>query len=116
MKMKTSELSGSALDWAVAEALGMQPEIRGGSPCCESETFVGKWPIPSWSARWSQGGPLIEAMVVDIENDGEWSAYCFSIEDDQAATMAGNTPLIATCRAIVAAKLGDEVDVPDELL
>ena len=110
MRIKTSELEGAALDWAVAMAIcpesfktdqkdsnGLYPWstgwLRNGSP----------------STDWSQGGPLIEWYYVDVES-GPWSAYY------GRKTMHGDSPLIAVCRAIVAAKLGDEVDVPDELL
>ena len=95
MKIKTSELEGAALDWAVAKVVGVDV----------SSTSI---PIFCPSTNWSQGGPLIERYYIDIES-GPWSAYY------GGQTMHGDSPLIAACRAIVAAKLGDVVEVPEEL-
>ena len=43
---------------------------------------------------------------------------CGFIEDDETNTLlfSGPTPLVAAMRCYVASKLGDEVEVPDELL
>lgn len=49
------------------------------------------------------------AMIGDAV--GEWMA---TATYDDGLCLA-DTPLIAACRAIVAAKLGDVVEVPDEL-
>jgi hypothetical protein len=94
--MKTSELTGAALDWAVAK--------------CE-EFDNGDW-LPDYSTDWAAGGPIIEreciAMFVEYPND--WCAT------DGNRRMAGETPLIAAMRCYVASKLGDEVEMPEELL
>ncbi len=37
-------------------------------------------------------------------------------DGNYAALVKGERPLIAVCRAVVATKLGDEVDIPDELM
>ena len=95
-KIKTSELQGAALDWAVAKAVGVDV----------SSTTI---PIYRPSTNWMHLGPLIERHEVEIEA-GPWSACC------GIKTMHGDTILEAACRAIVAAKLGNEVDVPEELV
>ena len=110
-KIKTSELQGAALDWAVAEAVGLSVtrELNGWHQVEEGSICLG-WVGVNYrpSTNWSQGGPLIERHEVEIEA-GPWSACC------GIKTMHGDTILEAACRAIVAAKLGDEVDVPEEL-
>lgn len=139
MKIKTSELTGAALDWAVAIAEGwtitsVPKDIDGNYagevlvPHGYSEEFKftprGEVPINyfvsrrKWSSDWSQGGPLIEKYTIGLNlHWGEWGAWirgtCYESNDPDAYAA---TPLIAACRAIVAAKLGDEVDIPEDLL
>ena len=101
--MKTSELTGAALDWAVAK--------------CEGELEY--WPQIEYSTDWTQGGPIIEREGVSIVQQGdaaEWvaSVYDHSAEDWRLHT-TGPTPLIAAMRCYVASKMGDEVEVPEEL-
>ena len=67
------------------------------------------------STDWAQGGPIIEREGIDVMpmfhfKPTGWQAQvpgtCYS----------GPTPLIAAMRCFVASKLGDEVDVPAEVL
>ena len=70
-----------------------------------------------WAERWAQGGPIIERERIDLNYDpGEkmWTAHWFG--EAEYTVYWGLTPLIAAMRCFVASKLGDEVDVPDELL
>ena len=114
--MKTNELIGPALDWAVAKAT--LPPDRTPEPSfvdlCVRRNFCP-------SEAWEQGGPIIERIKgfqfkqwlesrpescceVHIHNyEGDWIQF-------------GPTPLIAAMRCYVASKLGDEVEVPAELL
>lgn len=102
MKIKTSELVGAALDWAVAKCEGLdywQPDIG------PSE--------PAYSTNWSQGGPIIEREKIAIKENGY--GYWFA-KIDEGRWMRGPTPLIAAMRCFVASKLGDKVDVPEGLV
>mgnify|MGYP006053894009 CR=1 FL=1 len=147
--MKTSELIGTALDWAVAKAAGLKVHVG----------FQVVFYVPHrkrshyrWapSDNWKQGGPIIERANVTIiraDDDYEvaakgftttkripqWFAECsqwtghstttsyegenmeptFMISEDG---YYGTTPLIAAMRCFVASKLGEEVDIPQELL
>lgn len=122
MKINTSELSGVALDWAVAMAVGMTPSTFSGGMISYGEVSVRvNHGLDTWSPStdWSQGGPLIERFRVDIitERAGMVAAYsCGEEYQPLTSDYYGSTALIATCRAIVAAKLGDEVDVPEGLV
>lgn len=105
--MKTSELTGAALDWAVAKCEGMNDEV-----CFEdAEQFVLLYhdfiePMFHFSDDWAQGGPIIEREKMGV----------FPTHDGWAAGMqSGPTPLIAAMRCYVKSQLGDEVDVPSEL-
>ena len=110
--MKTNELTGAALDWAVAKC--EQPEWWDNFP---DEMAKGNLDMDgegaySPSTDWSQGGPIIERERLDIYGyDGEnWCA-----NDNLRATQYGPTPLIAAMRCYVASKLGDEVEIPKEI-
>ena len=106
MKIKTSELTGAALDWAVAMA----------------ENWAGAdFEVKPYSTDWSRGGPIIERerLQVTTERNGTWiCSIPFAVEIGgyrKYIFTHGPTPLIAAMRCYVASKLGDEVDVPEEL-
>ena len=96
--MKTSELTGIALDWAVDKAQGRF--------CL--------YPCASYSTDWAQGGPIIEQekIAVNYDHTGRridcWTAACpFS------PSISGPTPLIAAMRCYVTSKLGDDIEIPE---
>lgn len=121
--MKTSELTGAALDWAVAKAQGRTDVTirRGmcgitgwtGGDYNGHNTWTGWYP----STNWAQGGPISEREKIDTHwDDGVWYAKHPSIRPRSRSYRTGPTELIAKMRCYVASKLGDEVDVPEELL
>jgi len=103
--MKTSELTDRALDWAVAEALGTVHKNEDGQ-------YHSWWP----STDWSQGGPIIER-----EGIGLWRGYTPTLAwvankpKGIPFEQHGPTPLVAAMRCYVASKLGDEIEIPEEL-
>jgi hypothetical protein len=104
-KIKTEELTGAALDWAVAK--------------CEGEYLAGykvEWRnnrANKYSTDWSQGGPIIERECIAIDFDGKvWTAS----HNERPICYSAKTPLIAAMRCYVASKMGDTVDIPAELL
>lgn len=108
MRCALADLIGPALDWAVAKAAGVRVEI-GDGPTLTMKSDKDYW-FPS--TDWSQGGPIIERIVTKLEDYGDaWSA-----EGPDAPEQYGPTPLIAAMRCYVASKLGDEINVPEELL
>jgi hypothetical protein len=116
--MKTSELTGLALDWAVTtietpEALrfGLEDWIEQR----RAHTRFGEY-LHRWSTSWSWAGPIIEREDICINRDDssrEWSAHRVG---DEFGAYWGPTPLIAAMRAYVSSKLGKHVDVPLELV
>lgn len=118
MKIKTSELTGAALDWAVAKCEGKGYELIGIRDDDDPKQF---WPHGRRpSTDWSQGGPIIDAMMKEgltLSQGGPDSgnARCWAKSEGRPGLYSGPTPLIAAMRCLVASKLGDEVDVPDEL-
>ena len=122
MKLKTSELQGAVLDWAVAK--------------CEQGEFMDEtwWADFShescYSTDWEEGGLIIEREKLGVwwathyvDDDGveygnHWYAEpgCTDDNADKPYRVAtGNTPLIAAMRCYVASKLGDEIELPKEL-
>ena len=119
--MRVSELTRTALDWAVAKCEG--------GDCLWYDTIATHWMTlngkdialsKGWaqsftpSTDWAQGGPIIEREKIEIfphEGDG-WGAM---INNDFEFNCC-ETPLIAAMRCYVASKLGDEVEIPAELL
>ena len=102
--MKVSELTGAALDWAVATCEGLdywEPEIGPSQP--------------EYSTDWAQGGPIIEREAIAHwpDEEGGWFA---SANEGRGKDFHGPTPLIAAMRCYVASVLGDEVEVPEELM
>ena len=130
MKLKTSELQGAVLDWAVAKCEGATEEWRSGAPflwdgvpCIRMyEHDVDYTP----STNWALAGPIIERENINVFMDDEkWAAYAsHSLPQNFYGTSKDpdwddgdeGSPLIAAMRCYVASVLGDEVEVPDELL
>lgn len=116
--MKTSELTGAALDWAVAKCEGWDDYDVHNSGAFELEkTSTGEC---LWlrcfepSTDWAQGGPIIEREKTASNYSAKRDCW-FAESYDEKHVEAGPTPLIAAMRCYVASKLGDEVNVPEEL-
>jgi hypothetical protein len=137
MKVKVSEAFGPVLDWMVAKGEGEDAEYvlpADQFTLLHNENGSGLY---CYSTDWSQGGPIIEregiatrrskgkwyAMLSDDLGDGEraqWTQFTFRNIPKGASTSRkcryeGPTQLIAAMRCYVASKLGDEVEVPNEL-
>jgi hypothetical protein len=105
--MKTSELSGIALDYAVAVA---ECDFR--SPC-DADRYNEHYFDNHYSWDWSLAGPIIERERIELRGDGDegWIA-CDNLNPEQT----GTTPLEAAMRCYVTSKLGEEVGIPEELI
>lgn len=149
MKVKTSDLIGPALDWAVAKCERLLEGDVFGRGCVKDTGFYkknkhggfepmllqsahDKWvrqcETYPWSKNqviwrpsvdWSQGGPIIGREHISVDNrkgdpcrafKGTPAHYEFSMFAPEGQ------PLIAAMRCFVASRLGDEVDIPEELL
>jgi hypothetical protein len=98
--MKTSELVGAQLDYAVGRAEerfdeldfeAIPPQFRGNI---------------NYSTDWALSGPIIERekIALFLNGNDEWAAT------DGIKNAVGDTPLIAAMRCYVASKLGDEIN------
>ena len=118
--MKTSELTGAALDWAVAKcegllALGWEDDM--GLLKITFSTGGAEYYAPS--IKWEQGGPIIEREGITVIHFGDdWEDKWQARRGDghwQGDLFGGSTPLIAAMRCYVASKLGDDIEIPTEL-
>jgi hypothetical protein len=115
--VKTSELTGPALDWAVAlvenriDKASLEP-FR----IIEGELhlrYCGAIQRATYgpSTEWAQGGPIIEQERLLLQPHGlSWKCSLGGLN-----WFKGPTPLIAAMRCYVASKLGDTVEIPNEL-
>ena len=122
-QIKVSETTPIQLDWLVSKCVGdfaLYHDIEDG------QRFLNLWVYSAFlkcSSLWSCGGPIVEreciatyasgACSVPPKNPDYWVAEILAT--DGMFTQFGPTPLIAACRCYVASKLGDTVDVPEEL-
>jgi hypothetical protein len=136
MKVKVSEATGHVLDWMVAKADNR--EVL--STICQKVYVADRSDGLSWlygpSKWWAEGGPIIEREGIGVYREclreypdyrpvpgATWEAIAglYLVGDHEAqgahgsAAEQGPTPLIAAMRCFVASRLGDEVDVPEEL-
>lgn len=119
--LRTCDLIGAALDWAVAKAQGFYEaeNCYGGISWFDRDglelvDYYGWNP----STDWNQGGPLIERndWALPYRATARYHLGKYESCTPGGFPHNGETPLIAACRAIVSAHLGDSVDVPAELV
>jgi len=110
--MKTSELTGAALDWAVAKCGFVQGTARS---LITSE-------VKPYSTDWAEADPIIKREGIefwtysaDVHEHGNFTAIKTAKHPSSTQHYSGSTPLIAAMRCFVASKLGDEVEIPKEL-
>lgn len=128
MKARASDLIGPNLDWAVATAEGFGPgymkniDLRynvSGKVTCMLVPINRGYVLWSPSTDWAQGGPIIEQKGISVEPWGSGDAYWMAQTYNEAGRVLqrqyGPTPLIAAMRCYVASKLGDEIEIPEEL-
>jgi hypothetical protein len=126
--MKTAELIGLPLNWAVVKCECAIPAAFKSIPALlNGSVRVFRGDISSYSepvspsTNWAHGGPIIEREEISISREFaaskvEWAAWTPApIRDDAEAFGYGPTPLIAAMRCYVASKLGDEVEIPKGL-
>ncbi len=111
-KINTADAKDAALDWLVAKCLGKNPSLfifqQTGALAREH----------NYSTDWSQGGPIIEREGISIQCRVQPYERCANLqnEDGKVFWADGPTLLIAAMRCFIQSKLGDTVEVPEELL
>lgn len=128
MKIATSELKGQLLDWAV-ESIEIA-RMRAAGEHVKEWWVEQKQTDPSpYSTDLLWGGAILDQYDISVwltfdglGSKGKWSAAMpgWFDEDDPTKPIEpeaayGDTRLEAGMRALVRDKLGDEVDIPEEL-
>lgn len=125
MRVKITEITGPALDWVVAQVVHADLQRTYGEPVFDPKTKriyqtqglrqIGVNYSPS--TNWTQGGPIIESNEIDLKSveEGVWQASNI-FDDMEWYHFLGYSPLEAAMRCHVAHKLGEEVEIPEELL
>lgn len=124
VEVKTQDLSGAALDWAVARAEGLKAAVFPSSPHYVYIDGSGFGCGPYHPHEyWAQGGLLLSKYLIDITVERKDLFFAYVCDDCGMPATSGEvygcfgpTHLIAACRAIVASVLGETVSVPKELL
>ena len=113
--MKTSELTGAALDWAVAKCEGYfdmgMASVHDG---VADVFYFGEAWTPS--TDWAQGGPIIEREGIGIwwathfvdDEGNEYGNHWYAEDKGGDHVQTGATPLIAAMRCYVASKQGEQ--------
>lgn len=136
--MKTSELKGAQLNYAVALAMGctFKESSIGAIHAFKDGRFIGGFvgktergvAMPDRgfypSTSWENGGTIIDRERIGIlpmntkvtGDDHGWAAVAYGAADDDGLSddefpHSGPTPLIAAMRAYVASVLGEDVDI-----
>jgi hypothetical protein len=106
-----NELTGAALDWAVTKIEAERKLF----------TIYPQYITP-YSTDWAQGGPIIEREKLSVgtryTNDQiyhDTDVLFWARNAIGGFLKYGPTPLIAAMRCYVASKLGENIDIPDEL-
>jgi hypothetical protein len=127
--MKVSELQGAALDWAVAKCIYEPDDVV----ICEGRVFAYDDATKGFnpSTNWTQGGPIIEREKIGVwwathyvDEDGvEYGNHWYAemgctdenVDSRYCGVADGPTPLITAMRCYVANKMGDEIELPEEV-
>ena len=116
--INVSQAEGPVLDWLVAKIEGFTHFTDGISWVIYVDGTYRQ--VPRYSADWSQGGPIIEREWLHVESwqhapVEEYSWSCVQYDLPIPICTLGPTPLIAAMRCFVVSKLGETVEVPEEL-
>lgn len=118
IEVSVDTLSGAALAYAVAVSEGLIGELVWFFE--DDGTFGNIWTDDHGCYRpdewWDIGGPLIDKHAIGFVGHDADTWLAFASPADQAHQGFGPTHLIAACRMIITAELGDTVTVPAELV
>lgn len=118
MKIKTQDMIGRPLDWAVAKCEGYD--------CQFDDEVSGPWLVPQEGYlhdekplsmfRPSTSGDTVLEIMEREKISALFDAKAGLWQASTGPRGVGPTLRIAVCRCFCASKLGDEVDIPEELM
>lgn len=111
MKHLISELTGPKLDQAVALALGWEAGAMEGIWIDRKGELMDNFHP---SENWAQLGQLITEFKIGLEPPHNQHTWWFAhVDMDMGQSAEGLSPQIAICRAIVASKFGEYIEIPE---
>ena len=121
IEVKTSELEGEALNWAMAQAEGVAVKLVRGGRYGEPDSL---WFVAggfggyhyNWAGDWARLGPLLDSYAIDFATYGDGSIRAAQAGAGLLSYCDGPTRLTAACRLIVRIRLGRLVLIPVELV
>lgn len=124
-KIQAEKLTGDALIWAVSHALGKAPVVTQDGVAYRGEGCV--WVYPRYTDESEVASLMASEWIgVDRPSRGQTPPQWRAITDNKApADPRRYKPVVsawaesigvAVCRALVLSRLGNEVEVPQELL
>lgn len=106
VEVKTADLTGPALDWAVGVADGNPMRVP-----VSDVVWSGHHGSYAPSINWAQCGPLFDKHCSALnKSEHGWYAHAGNRLGE------GETAMVAICRAIAATKFGDVAQIPAELV
>lgn len=114
MEIRTSELTGKALDYAVALTEGVECDEHNEPIWFDADGLEAPRVTYSPSTNWAHGGPIVDRA--DIRIRGIVGGYSAWTKKTVPRLLTGPTMLVAAMRAHVFAELGEEVDIPEWLV
>ena len=111
--VRTRELHGAELDYAVAVVLGLPARLHHGTCRVDGIPF-------RTSTEWAAGGPVLESRRVEINPPNplhatrqDWFARCLITPGVSGLAFGmGATPLEAAMRAVVASEFPLSIELP----
>lgn len=122
MKIKVSEATPLQLNYLVAKCEGWEDSVQSAEQIWEFDEYGGgpTYCGYEYSTDPAQAYPIIERekiqtvwRILDADGAGYWDASNLFADKYH---YRGPTPLIAAMRCFVASRLGEEVEIPEELI
>ena len=125
--IKVSEATGAVLDWMVCSVQHPEATMSATHVWLPAGDAEDDFLIERTSTDWAQGGALIEREGIGFfcnrttatgarftpDAGADWRAFALN---KHGVHYFGPTPLIAAMRCFCASRLGDEVEIPKELM
>jgi hypothetical protein len=117
MKVKTADLIGRPLSYAVAICYGLEVDENSVPIWFDDDGLdAPRVEFSPWE-KWYQGGPILDREEIGFAKygpNGSWKAVIGATP--RGTPHYGPTPLIAAMRCYVASKLGEEIEIPEGLI
>jgi hypothetical protein len=121
MKMQTKELTGKPLDWALAVAMGCTAIRQQHTRTLDGPVQIDARDPDGFFIRVDHTDPATclgltsKINIMQQATDGTWRVAGRRHDGCHQIHSHGSTLPEAVARCVVAMRLGDEVEVPDEL-